>query len=403
MGQVRVKGILALLGVLIVGMSPGSWAAIDPQSDTPDSIPQLGSAIQEGQRQLTSAREQAESAPGTVINLVDGPVDQAQDTAETTSGGAGKEANKARDQAADAKHGVVEVVVAQLSTSSGSGQQLLNEVTVYAQNAFNAIRIIAEDLLVRLSTNDANAGQEFRSKSVARGDVSVSSEATTTAPGLAEAGLAMAVAAAGAGGALLWYVGLQRFFALAFFPLLSRIAHSEIYNNDARRRIGELVTGEPGLCLNDLVDRTGYSRNAVSYHLFVLEKEEELVSIKDGKYRRYFARNGKYVNGAKNVVSALRNPTTLRMAQHVVEHPGTIQRELCHLLGTTASAACWHAKRLEELRVIRKERVANTVQYYPGEAMSKYDLSEFGIRRAAATAASGPAAPAGLPTPLPLQ
>lgn len=205
-------------------------------------------------------------------------------------------------------------------------------------------------------------------------------ESTTLLPAEAGplAGLAMVVAAGAVGGALLWFVVLQRGLALGA-PLLSRIAHSEIYTNDARRLISEIAVSNPGLCLNDIVARTGYSRNAVSYHLFVLEKEQELVSIKDGKYRRYFPRGGKYVNGAKTVVSALRNATTLKMAQEILARPGTIQRELCQALGTTASAACWHAKRLESLGVIRKERVANTVKYFPGDELGRHDYSEFGL------------------------
>jgi predicted transcriptional regulator len=192
-------------------------------------------------------------------------------------------------------------------------------------------------------------------------------------------------------GLVVLLVAARKLIGFGAIPLLSRIAHSDIYNNDARRTIHELVVGEPGQCLNELVGRTGYSRNAVSYHLFVLEKEEEIVSVKDGKYRRYFTRNGKYVNGAKNVVAALRNETTLKLAKVVMERPGAIQRDLCVELGATPSATCWHAKRLLDLGVIRKERVANTVKYYPGEAMSKYDLSDMGLPRLDLLPAPAPA------------
>jgi len=218
------------------------------------------------------------------------------------------------------------------------------------------------------------------------GPRSVSSQSSTIAPveGGLGFGIALVVAASAVGGALVWLTILQRGVIVGALPLLSRIAHSEIYTNDARRLIAQIASENPGLCLNDIVSRTGYSRNAVSYHLFVLEKEEELISVKDGKYRRYFPRGGKYVNGAKQVVSVLRNDTTLKMAQHIVTNPGTIQRELCQVLGTTASAACWHAKRLEQLGVIRKERVANTVRYFPGDELGRHDYSEFGLLQAAA-------------------
>jgi predicted transcriptional regulator len=207
-----------------------------------------------------------------------------------------------------------------------------------------------------------------------------SSQTIVVGPGFM-ASLLLITASTGASLLLIWIV--RRLATLGGIPLLSRIAHSEIYENEARRTVSELVIAEPGLCLNDIVGRTGFSRNAVSYHLFVLEKEEEIVSVKDGKYRRYFTRNGKYVNGAKNVVAALRNETTLKLAQTVAQRPGSIQRELCIELGATPSATCWHAKRLLDLGVIRKEKVSNTVKYFPGEALSKYDLGDFGLPHAA--------------------
>lgn len=176
---------------------------------------------------------------------------------------------------------------------------------------------------------------------------------------------------------LVWLA--RRLLPFGIAPLLSRISKGELYENDARRLVADLVAHNPGFSLHEIVERTEYSRNAVSYHLFVLEKEEEITSVKDGKYRRYFPRDGKYVNGAKKVVSVLMNDMSRKIAQYVADHPGTIQREVCEGLGMTPSAACWHAKRLESYGVIRKERDGNMVRYFPGPAVDKYDLADFGL------------------------
>ncbi len=176
---------------------------------------------------------------------------------------------------------------------------------------------------------------------------------------------------------LTWLV--RRVLPFGLGPLLSRITKDELYENDARRLVADLVAENAGLSLHEIVERTEYSRNAVSYHLFVLEKEDQITSVKDGKYRRYFPRDGKYVNGAKKVVSVLMNDQSRKIAKFVTDRPGSIQREVCESLGTTPSATCWHAKRLESHGVIRKERDGNMVRYYPGPALDKYDLAEFGL------------------------
>lgn len=289
---------------------------------------------------------------------------------------ANQKADSARQAATETKYRALETAGTAAAGAQGQAASMLGTAQDLLGHALRNFADLVGGLL--------GEGGVDALKTTPTGTASVSASSAGVAP-MSDPGLlgvALVVAAGAVGGALLWVTVLQRAVMMGLVPLLSRIAHSEIYLNDARRLISELAAANPGLCLNEIVAKTGYSRNAVSYHLFVLEKEEELVSVKDGKYRRYFPRGGKYVNGAKNVVSVLKNDQTLKMAQRIVAQPGTIQRELCRNLGMTASAACWHARRLEELGVIRKQRVANTVQYYPGEAVGKYDLSEFGLSAA---------------------
>lgn len=293
--------------------------------------------------------------------------DDAQETAEGTKTGAEKVAEKLRVRAEDQ-------ALAAYDAASAGAVGAWTAIEAGVRQAFNdALRLLGE------ATGPI---QKFFIGN-AKADDSVSTQSSQTIVRPDNVGTSLLVFAAGTGASLLLLWLARRLIMFGVVPLLSRIAHSEIYENSARRTVGDLVVAEPGLCLNDLVSRTGFSRNAVSYHLFVLEKEDEIVSVKDGKYRRYFTRNGKYVNGAKNVVAALRNETTLKLAQVVAQRPGAIQRELCIELGATPSATCWHAKRLLELGIIRKQKVSNTVQYFPGEALVKYDLGEFGLPRIA--------------------
>ncbi len=362
-----IKGAFVALGVLLFVMVPLAGADEGKSLTTPPGQAEAEEALRQGQQGADDGANEA-----------------------------GRQADKAQGAAVSVKYEALDKADEASKTGSAAGNNLIETIHIAASLALATLGGILADPLPDDFTNPSPLGD----------DGAVESASSPNAAAVASQGLAatMVVAASALGGSLLWL--LRRGLMLGFVPALSRIAHHEIYNNDARRLINQMAVENPGLCLNEIVAKTGYSRNAVSYHLFVLEKEQEIVSIKDGKYRRYFPRGGKYVNGAKNVVSALRNTTTLQMAQHVYATPGTIQRELCKLLGTTASAACWHAKRLEQLSVIRKERVANTVQYFPGEASRKYDLSEFGLRSPEVASAPAAEAPpmvsvAPMPTPLP--
>lgn len=335
----------------------------------------------------------AGTALAPMVGASDPDVRQAADEAARGAQDSAAQAQEDAEREAAQRQADAEVVVEELEgdakAQAEKAQMLAAAVLEAGLKAVGEIKRTVEDYL-----DDLAPLAELTGAKPATGDADFRSESAeyqiarpfVTAP--------LIWITASVSGLVVLLVAARRLVGFGLFPLLSRIAHSDIYNNDARRTIHELVVAEPGQCLNELVGRTGYSRNAVSYHLFVLEKEEEIISVKDGKYRRYFTRNGKYVNGAKNVVAALRNATTLRLARVVIERPGAIQRDLCVELGATPSATCWHAKRLLDLGVIRKERVANTVKYYPGEALSKYDLSDMGLPRP--EPAMAPAAPAAL-------
>ncbi|HEX9816990.1 MAG TPA: hypothetical protein VGB18_08420 [Candidatus Thermoplasmatota archaeon] len=316
-------------------------------------------------------------APLVGASDVEGTLDEAASEAQRSAQDAQSEAEREAEATQEEAAVRAEAANRKVEDHAENAQTLANSVLATGLAAAMELKAFAEDfvndnlpkLIGNFGSTPAATGGGFRSESASYEIAKTS----ITAP--------LMWITASVSGLVVLLVAARKLIGFGAIPLLSRIAHSDIYNNDARRTIHELVVGEPGQCLNELVNRTGYSRNAVSYHLFVLEKEEEIISVKDGKYRRYFTRNGKYVNGAKNVVAALRNGTTLKLAKVVMERPGSIQRDLCVELGATPSATCWHAKRLLDLGVIRKERVANTVKYYPGEAMSKYDLSDMGLPR----------------------
>ncbi|MBW3583624.1 MAG: winged helix-turn-helix transcriptional regulator [Euryarchaeota archaeon] len=199
---------------------------------------------------------------------------------------------------------------------------------------------------------------------------------------------AVALFAVGSMGvALFGFAVLRRLIGLGGIALLSRIPSKDIMKNETRAGVFEIVENDPGVSLNEIVDRLGISRNAVAYHLAVFEQEKSIVSIKDGKYRRYFINGGKFANGAKVVVSAIRNDITRNVARYILTNPGVIQKDVCSAVGTSPSATNWHIGRLEKVGLVEKQKVANTVQYQPGPSLTKYDLSDFGLEAPAIASA----------------
>lgn len=163
----------------------------------------------------------------------------------------------------------------------------------------------------------------------------------------------------------------------------ARVQGNEVLEHPARAQVYNLVQGEPGMHFNDLLQRLSFGQSSLNYHLRVLEKNDFVTRVKDGRYARFFDRqNGHYSQGRKEAVSTLRNGTTAAIAEHVIRNPGVAQKDLSGQFGIAASTVSWHIQRLASHGLIDKERVQNHVRYYMGDAwmtLPEEELSRFGL------------------------
>lgn len=228
----------------------------------------------------------------------------------------------------------------------------------------------------RVSTDDARAALPVSAALAASIDeaaprstleeapvVGVQSARAAEAP-LATEAYAIAAATALALGALAWCWPSIKHLAgrVLVAPLFAHVGRAEVFENGVRERIFALVKSEPGISASELSAQSGVSWGTTIYHLDVLEQNRMVVSVKDGRYRRYF------VNGAgaseKEVISALRNPVSARIAQHVKSVPGLSQKDLASQTGLSPQALHWHANRLLKAGVVTKIRDGRVVRFF---------------------------------------
>lgn len=253
-------------------------------------------------------------------------------------------------------------------------------------------RSLDDDGMVVAGTMDAHlvgAESPHRVTMQGNGDVSY-----LRAAGIAETFPYGAVAATAAGVAALvgaalavWKVG-----GGAGITLFSRVAKNDVLDHETRATIYELVKTEPGCTPNDLVSTTGIGWSTVMYHLSVLERNDLVVAMKDGRYRRYFDRqSGRFANGRKKVVSALKNDTTAAIAQAIRAEPGQVQRRLAERFELAASSVHWHVSRLADAGLVEKRRVGQRVELFPGPAWDVIDEDvDLAAAEARADARAGP-------------
>lgn len=149
----------------------------------------------------------------------------------------------------------------------------------------------------------------------------------------------------------------------------ARVSGQEVLEHPGRQEVYERVKASPGINFVQLAEQVGFGASTLTYHLRVLERNEYIASVKDGRYLRFFDRQGGAYAGAKKVaVSALRNETSAAMARHIRDHPGVNQRDLALAFGVTASTINWHMTRLAAAGLVDKRRDAHFTRYYLAQA-----------------------------------
>ena len=189
----------------------------------------------------------------------------------------------------------------------------------------------------------------------------------------------VAAGAAGAGGmgllAAVAYFWPRLKFAttLLFLPLYSRIERTAVLEHEKRDEIYGLIRATPGIHAHEIGEKAQIGWGTTVYHLKLLEQHSLIVSQKSGRYKRFFVNTGEFTK-KKDAYGALRNETAKAVAQHIVDHPGVTQKELCAALGIQPSLASWHVEKLEGVELVKRVKDGRMVRYFAGPAWSQLNV-----------------------------
>lgn len=189
----------------------------------------------------------------------------------------------------------------------------------------------------------------------------------------------LAAGAAGAGGAglvaaaLYFWPRLKFGLTALFLPLYSRIERTSVLEHEKRDEIYELIRATPGIHAHEIGEKAQIGWGTTVYHLKLLESHSLVVSKKSGRYKRFFVNTGEYTK-KKDVYGALRNETAKAVADYIVNHPGTSQKDLCAALGIQPSLASWHVEKLEGVELVKRVKDGRQVRYFAGPAWTDLNV-----------------------------
>ncbi|HLE46697.1 MAG TPA: winged helix-turn-helix transcriptional regulator, partial [Candidatus Thermoplasmatota archaeon] len=150
---------------------------------------------------------------------------------------------------------------------------------------------------------------------------------------------------------------------LGAFPGYAKLHKSDLLNNKVREQMLQLIKADPGITPPQLQAHVQAGWSTVVYHLGVLEKNQLVSSLIDGRHKRFFP-VGEIDHGKRGVVAALKNERTKQLYEIVLEEPGVIQKELIRRLGISQPSTMWHVKRLEAVGLLGHDKQKREVHYF---------------------------------------
>lgn len=186
----------------------------------------------------------------------------------------------------------------------------------------------------------------------------------SSAPPTAEVAAVGALAAAGT--LALKLEAVRHGLTLLALPLYSRLRRSELLDNAVRERIYRAIEAQPGLSIIQVCRAGRAGWGTAVYHLQRLERDQLIVSRRDGQYRRFFLNGHAPDPGAvAHDARALQHALARDIAAFVLANPGSVQKEVCAALGISPPLASKWLGRLQDAGLLTSQREWKHVRYAP--------------------------------------
>jgi predicted transcriptional regulator len=141
---------------------------------------------------------------------------------------------------------------------------------------------------------------------------------------------------------------VEIFFALKLLSCFGfrRIRRSNILASPVRNTLYGLIRSRPGISLAGMVEETGISRGALTYHLTLMRVSGKITLLHDHGSTGYFENSGKYDESGQKVLKYLRQDTDKQILLALAGTPLLSRRDFEQILRISGPTVTWHMKRL---------------------------------------------------------
>jgi len=129
-----------------------------------------------------------------------------------------------------------------------------------------------------------------------------------------------------------------------------------------RVRILGFIKRNPGTHLRKIKRELNLAMGVIQYHLYKLERERSIVSVRHGLYKRFYADKDLRIED-REILSILSQETERDIVLYLIKNPLATQKELSGFARISASSTNWHMKRLSQAGFVEPRRERGSVYY----------------------------------------
>ena len=158
---------------------------------------------------------------------------------------------------------------------------------------------------------------------------------------------------------------------LKYIPLIAGKI-KEKNSNGNRKKILDIIRENPGSTATEINILAWINTGTIRYHLYILEKNRDVVPVKTGHIYCYFLNGSRYTHEQMVIMALSKNETTKRIIHVINERPGISNKSVSGIIGIDKSSVHWHIKRLAEAEVIMIKRDGRISQFFMRERFEKF-------------------------------
>ncbi len=133
-----------------------------------------------------------------------------------------------------------------------------------------------------------------------------------------------------------------------------------------RRELYQVLCENPGTYLLELVDILESPLGTLTWHLRILEREVLVKSLKFAGKRIFYPKMLRSEEAEMAYVT-MRSETAQKIFAFIVNNSGCYQEQMAENLGVHHDTVRWHISRMEEVGLVRVERVGRKKKHYLAE------------------------------------